>query len=48
MPFVVPNRTRRNPNVRATAGNADVKAARVAPNQLSLEIDLRTGKRGLM
>jgi hypothetical protein len=28
--------SRRNPNSRATAGNADVKAARVEPNQQSL------------
>jgi hypothetical protein len=35
--------TSRNPNSRATAGNADVNAARVKPNQQSLWNALRTG-----
>jgi len=36
VPSVPPTRTRRNPKSKATAGNADVKAARVDPNQQSL------------
>src|SRR6266516_2150094 len=35
-----------NPKSKATAGNADVKAARVDPNQQSLWNDTRTRKKG--